>query len=160
MKHSCKNIGDQLTKLEKLVLAEWENSVRDSITKSRHENSIILQDHFLEIINQLVSILRDGEVDENELGKAHGFQRAILTQYTLKDVLEEYSLLRETLISYLYPIGDIVCVKLIHKYIDILCKHSVIEFISQTKSIRVESEYVGSESNEIDSQPLNTPTAH
>ena len=81
------------------------------------------------ILENLCSTLNGKEQDDSKEAKAHGFQRAILTQFTIEDLLNEYALLRETLINYIYPIGDLDCVKFIHRYIDSLTKYSVIEFI-------------------------------
>lgn len=152
---NCHETGEALFKLRKVVLSHWEDLVREVITNSKHQPSIILRNHIPDLIDQLINILRQGEVDENELGKSHGFQRAMLTNYSVADLITEFSLLRETLIDYLYPMGNINCAKLVHKFIDILCKHSTIEFfndVSMKQSLRRQE--LGSEVREIKANPI------
>ncbi len=142
--------GVSLSTLKKVILHQWERMVREVISSSRHEQSIILNDHIPELLEQLIDILRSGTVDENELGKSHGFHRAVLTRFSLSDLLTEFSLLRETLMDFLYPIGDVRCAKLVHKYIDILCKYSVIEFAKDRMiKDRLEVRDAGNETREI-----------
>lgn len=145
----CQDVGQSLNRLKHVILDHWENDVRLSINHSEEEHSIIIRDHLHDIIDNLILYLTKGELDEMELGKAHGNHRAILTKFTVQDILKEYSLLRETLITYLYPIGEIGCSKLIHKYIDIIAKNSVTEFLSETYVKRVNKEEGGSEIKEL-----------
>ena len=147
----CHEVGNSLTKLKHAILLEWEKRVRNSIDELKHETSIILQDHIPDVIEQLARLLTSESMDNEELGKAHGFRRAALTKASLNDILQEYSLLRETLIDYLYPMGNIVCAKIVHKYIDILCKYSMVEFITYIGSIRTEAKEVHGESKKLDS---------
>ena len=151
----CFETGESLFKLKKVILSRWEELVREVILNSKHEPSIILLDHIPDLIDQLINILRNGEVHEEELGKSHGFQRAMLTSYSVADLLTEFSLLRETLINYLYPMGDKDCAKLVHKFIDILSKHSTIEFINDLSMKQsLHRQVMGSESKEIKNNPI------
>lgn len=127
---SCSQGEQSLCTLKKVILSEWETLVRNIITASRHESKLILLDHVPRILDQLALIMEEGKVDEIELGKSHGFYRLTMTEFTLADILTEYSLLREVLIEYLYPLGDVRCAKLVHKYIDILLKHSTVEYVN------------------------------
>ncbi len=152
---TCIETGESLSKLKKVILSHWEEQVRKVITNSKHEPSIILSDHIPELLDQLICILRDGEINEIELGKSHGFQRAMLTRYSVADLLTEFSLLRETLIDYLYPMGDQQCAKIVHKFIDILSKHSTIEFINDMLMKQsFNRQQLGSEVNEIKNNPI------
>ena len=151
----CQDVGDSLTKLKHAILLEWEKRVRGSIQEMKHENNIILHNHIIEILEQLARLLSTGEMDSEELGKAHGFQRAALTKSSLNDILQEYSLMRETLIDYLYPMGNIICAKIVHKYIDILCKYSMVEFITYLDSIQVKVETETGEAKEVDKTDLD-----
>lgn len=156
----CYETGHSLSILKNVILHEWEMLVRDVVSSSQHESSIILQDHIPEILDQLELILKEGVVDEIELGKHHGYYRSTLTNFSVSDLLTEYSLLREVILTYLYPMGDVGCSKLIHKYIDILAKHSVVEFINDQllhRSLTIEQ--LGNESKEIVSNPL-IPASH
>lgn len=119
-----------LSVLKNVILSEWETLVRNVISASTHESKLILLDHMPKILDQLILILEEGKVDEAEFGKSHGFYRLTMTDFSLSDVMTEYSLLREVLIGYLYPLGDIQCAKLVHKFLDILQKHSVVEYVN------------------------------
>lgn len=122
-------LADKLESLDKLILSMWEQSVRDNLEHDKKESKVILLNHMPEILKSLSHTLRSGIRNDMELARAHGFQRAILTKYTIDDILSEYAIFRETLITYVYPIGDLECVKFVHWYIDCLAKHSVLEFI-------------------------------
>lgn len=151
----CSDAGHSLSTLKKVILLEWEGLVRNVISASHHESTLILLDHIPEILEQLEIILKEGKVDEVELGKHHGYYRSTMTDFSLGDILTEYSLLREVLIDYLYPIGDIDCVKLIHKFLDILSKHSAVEFVNTQifhRSLTIEP--LGSEAQEIHENPV------
>ncbi len=152
--------GKSLTILKGVILLEWETLLRKVIASSQHESTVILLDHIPEILDQLVSILKDGVVDERELGKDHGYYRWIMSDYSLADVMTEYSLLREVLIHNLYPMGEIECAKLIHKFLDILAKHSVVEYFN-SMAVRQSHllEPIGDEIQEILDNPV-IPTVY
>ena len=155
MNAPCYETGHSLSILKNVILHEWEMLVREVISSSQHESSIILQDHIPEILDQLEKILKEGKLDERELGKHHGYYRSTLTKFSVSDLLTEYSLLREVLVIYLYPMGDLGCSKLIHKFLDILSKHSTIEFINDQllhRSLTIEQ--MGDEVKEISSNPV------
>ncbi|MES2527420.1 MAG: hypothetical protein V4598_10040 [Bdellovibrionota bacterium] len=151
----CHETGISLDKLKGVILVEWETLLRKVIASSEHESTVILMDHIPEILSQLESILKKGHVDEIELGKHHGYFRSLMTNYSLSDVLTEYSLLREVLIHNLYPMGDMGCSKLIHKFIDILTKHSVIEYLNtQTVHQALSNSLIGNEIQELKDNPV------
>lgn len=155
LQEACHETGKKLELLKEVIIDHWERLVRESITQSLHEDTIILHDHFGEIIDNLILILKGDKFDEAELGKAHGFHRVILTSFSLQDVLKEYSLFRETIVDYLYPMGDIRCTKLVHKYIDIVLKNSVVEFLKDLQIYtRVLHETPGSEIEELKNNPV------
>lgn len=120
-----------LSILKNVILHEWEVLLREKISKSQHESSVILQDHVPHMIDQLITLLNEGRMEEEDIGKIHGSFRANLTDFSIADLMTEYSLLREVLITYLYPMGDQNSAMIIHKYIDILAKHSVCEFVEE-----------------------------
>ncbi len=123
-------LAEKIESLSPLILSEWQKNVLTNLEKRKKETFIILLDHMPEILNSLVDSLKQGSRDDIELAKAHGFQRAVLTQFDITDILNEFSLLRETLISYLYPIGSLEGACYLHWYIDSLSKNSVLEFIN------------------------------
>lgn len=151
----CFDTGQSLNTLKNVILLEWERLVREVIKSSKHEPSVILQDHLPELLDQLAVVLRTGRVDEIEIGKCHGYHRSTLTDFCVSDLITEYSLLREILITYLYPMGDLACAMVIHKFIDIMTKHSVVEFINDQlvhRSIPIKP--IGSELKEIRNNPV------
>lgn len=153
--NACSATGNSLSTLKKVIILEWENLVREVVASSRHEPSIILQDHVPELLDQLTNILQTGKVDEIEIGKSHGYYRSTLTDFSVADLFTEYSLLREILITYLYPMGDLNCAKVIHKFIDILTKHAVVEFINDQLIHRsLPADQLGNEVHEIKSNPV------
>lgn len=147
--------GHSLELLKQVVINHWEDLVKKIVSPSKEESSIILRDHVPEVIEQLISILVKGKIDDVELGKAHGFQRAIMTRYSLEDLMTEYSLLRETLIDYLYPMGGKDGAKLIHKYLDIILKHAVTEFlINHTFKMSFTDPKLGTETKDLNDNPV------
>jgi hypothetical protein len=127
--NSFLELSEKLENLDKIILSQWEKLVLKSLDNHKKENKIILQDHMPEIIHSLSETLKVGSGNNMDMARAHGFQRALLTSFTIEDLLNEYSIFRETLITYVYPIGDLECVKFVHRYIDNLAQASVIEFI-------------------------------
>jgi hypothetical protein len=127
--NSWHEISDKIITLNRIILSQWENTVHLSLDEHKKESDVILLDHMPEILLGLSRALRRGMRDDIELARAHGYYRAVLTQFTLADLLNEFALLRETLITYLYPMGDLEVVKYVHCYIDTMMKNSVVEFI-------------------------------
>lgn len=153
--NACLETGQSLSTLKNVILMEWETLVREVVSASKHESSVILQDHIPDMLDQLANILKTGKVDEIEIGKSHGYYRSTLTDFSVADLLTEYSLLREILITYLYPMSEQRCAKLIHKFIDILTKHAVVEFINdQILHRTLPSDQLGNEVKEIHDNPV------
>jgi hypothetical protein len=147
--------GQSLETLKRVILVEWETLMRKVIASSQHETTIILMDHIPEILDQLISILKEGTVDEKELGRNHGYYRWLMSNYSLADVMTEFSLLREVLIHNLYPMGGVESAKVIHKFLDILAKHSVIEYLNN-KGVQSPNrpQPLGHEFKEIKGNPI------
>ncbi len=153
--NACIETGISLETLKNVIILEWEKLVREVVASSRHESSIILQDHIPALLDQLTNILKTGKVDEIEIGKSHGYYRSNLTDFNVADLLTEYSLLREIIMTYLYPMGDLGCAKVIHKFIDILTKYAVVEFINDQLIHRtLPVEQLGNEIKEIKENPV------
>jgi hypothetical protein len=155
MDETCYETGHSLSVLKNVILHEWEVLVREVIKHSRHESSIILQDHVPTLIDQLIGILKENKLDEVEVGKSHGYFRSTLTNFSIADLMTEFSLLREILVIYLYPFGNLECAMIIHKFIDILAKHSVVEFANDSILHRVVPiNSIGNEVQEIKANPI------
>lgn len=122
-----------LDTLKFVIILEWEKLVRDAMKSSNSEPSILLQDHIPELLDQLSHILRTGVWDDREVKKNHRYLTSPMTNFTVADILTEYSLLREILITYLYPLGEIDCAKVIHRFLDALMRNAVTEFLTETE---------------------------
>lgn len=147
--------GQSLDTLKSVIMLEWEKLVREVIISSKGEPSIILEDHIPVLLDQLSGILRTGDVDELEIGKSHGYFTSTMTKFSVADILTEYSLLREILITYLYPIGEPGCAKVIHKFLDILMKHAVVEYMNNESVHRsLPQEKMDNEISEIKNNPI------
>jgi hypothetical protein len=155
MEETCYETGHSLSVLKNVILHEWEQLVREVIASSRHESSIILQDHVPKLLDQLIDILKENKIDEVEVGKSHGYFRSTMTNFSIADLMTEYSLLREILVTYLYPFGNLECAMIIHKFIDILAKHSVVEFTNDSILHRVVPiNSIGNEVQELKNNPV------
>src|SRR5687768_5604345 len=103
MNNECSEVAVSFRTLKLAIIEHWRRLVKTTIPRAAPEDLVILEDHMGEILDNLASILETGEIPNVEMGKAHGFHRAVLTKFTFQDVLKEYSLLRETIIDYHYP---------------------------------------------------------
>lgn len=102
------NVVHTLTALEGVIISSWESIFRKSLSPEKQLPGPTLIDHLPEILESLKYVLeRDHGGHEVILGKAHGFQRAHLTNFSLSDLLNEYRVLRQVLIYNLYPFGNI-----------------------------------------------------
>lgn len=154
MNEECKQVGHSLRNLKEVMIDHWEREVRKTLVHSKMEESPVLRNHISEILDNLSHLLIDGELDDIEMGKAHGFQRAVLTKFTVQEIMMEFALLRSTIIDFLYPFGDRDCAKLVHNYIDIITKYSVAEFLYDLTLLqRVKREEPGNEIHELRSSP-------
>ncbi len=125
----CSEISQTLKLLKEVILDHWENQVRKNISVTFQTDPTLLKDHFSEILDQLIICLERNEILELDYARAHGFQRAIMTNFTFQDVLQEYSILRMCIIDYLYPMGDIECSKLVHTFLDRASQYSISEYL-------------------------------
>lgn len=142
----CYEVGVHLEKLKDVIIDHWIELVKISVPVAREESRYILKDHMGEIIDNLILLLKRNELNEIELGKAHGMHRLTYTRFSLQDIQREYSLLRESLIDYLYPMGNFKCAKLLHRYIDIIARNSTSEFLKHINiDVRIERPDSGSE---------------
>lgn len=125
------NCISSITTLGNVILTSWENRLRQYLGPDNQESELILKDHMPEILMKLKLYLEGKNVvqDALELGKAHGLQRALLTNFNLIDLMKEYSILREVLIFNLYPIGNMKGATKLHRFLDDLLIQAAKEFI-------------------------------
>lgn len=152
------DLADKLDKLKLTIVKDWEELVRENLPGADQIDGITLQDHIPDMLTHLVLLLKGEDLSEMELGKAHGFQRAVLTKISIKNVLDEFSFLRIVLIDHLYPMGGEATTKFVHKFIDVLVRNSVLQFINTLRySSRLENHSVLSVTKEIKDDPSIQP---
>lgn len=128
------------------IISDWIQRIRQVIEEAKTQSQPVLVDHVPQILDNLSDILEveslggeyEKEIKKQELGKAHGKQRAELTEYTLEEVLLEYSILRAVIFEKIHKFEpqDLGAIQLVHKYIDEGMHNAVIEFVEvQKKSI-------------------------
>lgn len=125
------NCISSITTLGTVIITSWEIKLRQYLGPDHQESELILIDHIPEILLNLKLHLegKNGDGDALDIGKAHGFQRALLTNFNLVDLMKEYSILREVLIFNLYPIGNMKGATKLHRFLDDLLIHAAEEFI-------------------------------
>ena len=144
----CRDVGRTLKLLKEVILDHWEHQLRKNLSEAFHADPIVLKDHFSEILDELILALDRNEIQEIYHARAHGFQRAILTNFTFQDVLQEFSILRMSIIDYLYPMGDIECSKFVHTFIDQAARDSISEFLRDV-TIKKQFEKLPIEENQV-----------
>lgn len=87
------------------ILNAWKERVRESVPSARHTPGSALVDSLPEVVDRLVDALGDPsavdalEREEERLAAAHGQQRAQLESYSLDQVIAEYQVLRDVVLS-------------------------------------------------------------
>src|SRR5687768_4229784 len=101
--------SQRLAELTPLILDRWEERVRRDLPGSRHQDAPLLRDHLpvvlLEIAQALSPASPDGQAAMIEVSQQHGNERAWQSDYSLDQVLREYSLLRSVVIDALESDG-------------------------------------------------------
>ena len=131
---------------KKEIISDWIALIKTVIVEAKEHSKPVLVDHIPQILDNLSDLLEieaqgedyKKEIKKEELGKAHGRQRAELTEYSLEEVLLEYSILRKVIINRIHKceIQDLTAIQLIHKYLDDGMHNAVIEFVKiQNKNI-------------------------
>lgn len=128
------------------IISDWVEQIKIVIKEAKEYSKPVLVDHIPQILDNLSDLLEiesqgedyKKEIKKEELGKAHGRQRAELTEYSLEEVLLEYSILRSVIINKIQKcdIKDLAAIQLIHRYLDDGMHNAVVEFVEiQNKSI-------------------------
>lgn len=141
----CKILRDNKVEIIEL----WKERIKKVLDVANDQSTLVLIDHLPQIISNLSDILESEGQDnvdinelkkKNELGKAHGRQRAHETNYSLEEVLTEYIVLRSVIIEKLFSTDDkdLEATQIIHKYIDEGIQNAVLEFVKiQNSTIAV-----------------------
>jgi PAS domain S-box-containing protein len=102
-------LAEQLEQQIPEILRQWEAHVRSAVAAARHESRPVLLNSIPEFLKELVASLAG--VDRSDASKRlapheHARQRAEHPDYSLEQVVQEYSLLRATILDVLWPIGQ------------------------------------------------------
>jgi PAS domain S-box-containing protein len=91
------------------ILRLWESRARASVPAARHESRPILLDRLPDFLRDVARALASpdpaGAARPQRFAAEHGKQRAELTDYSLAQVVREYSLLRAALLEVLGPVN-------------------------------------------------------
>jgi signal transduction histidine kinase len=91
-----------LKKLKERIITLWIERALEEIPAALDKDIRTIRDEIPDFVNELVKTLspanpKQDATEKNRLANLHGQQRAGLTQYSLQQVLKEYSLLRQIL---------------------------------------------------------------
>lgn len=130
-----------LRQIKPQIMDRWEVTVRETVAVAGEKDSLVLQDKLGRLLDNLIEALTPGSskydaTSDNDVSKTHGQHRAVTEGYSLAQVLQEYSLLRKTILWSLAeqdPLEDIES-EIINDSIDKAMKDSAQEFSEVQKS--------------------------
>lgn len=126
-----------LTEHRSSIINEWEKKVRLTIPSAKHQSTPTIVHHLPYMLENLTDLFKDDGISVSQkisdityFNRIHGEQRATQTNFSLEEVLKEFSLLRETIIEHLYPLItlELDSAKVIHQYVDQSIANTVLEF--------------------------------
>lgn len=91
-----------------VIISLWKERVKVILDVASEQSNLILIDHLPEIILNLSDILENNSTGESNskeierkavLARAHGSQRANQTNYSLREVMTEYVVLRGVIVT-------------------------------------------------------------
>ncbi|VXD23499.1 Histidine kinase [Planktothrix serta PCC 8927] len=94
------------------IMHLWEKRVRDEVSASTHQDSLVLQNSLPLYLNQLVDALSNrivrtstritaDEAESTRIGKLHGHERAGYADYSMSQLIFEYHILRQVIFQVL-----------------------------------------------------------
>ena len=118
-----------------IIIKMWEDRVRACIQNSQFETSGILIDHLPDLMIQIAETL-DHDNPEHYLednkysAREHAKFRAFNTNFSLVELVKEYSLLRDIIFEILFQeqIPELYQIQILHKFIDEAIQSAVKEF--------------------------------
>lgn len=124
------------------ILRQWEARVRSSVPAARHQSRPILLNSIPDFLKELVRSLAGPAAQESakrEAPKEHATQRAAQPEYSLEQVIQEYSLLRGTLLDVLGSI-DPPDLRIVLEIIDAAVADATTQYVELQSSAIRESE--------------------
>lgn len=136
----CHELSKILKNDKDEIVQTWEKRVKKIIGSASKHSNLVLIDHLPELISNLSEILENKsqgnsnskELEKkNELTKAHGRQRATQLNYSLREVLIEYNVLRGIILEKIYSKeeGTLSEALIVHQYLDEGVQSAVLEFV-------------------------------
>ena len=129
-----------LKKIIPTIIERWEIAARELVPIAKKKDSLVLQDELSNLLENVAEALRPGNnsydsKSNNEISRAHGQHRAITEGYSLDQMLQEYSLLRKTILWSLLEIQPLTETErdIIHDSIDKAMKISAQYFSEAQK---------------------------
>src|SRR5690242_12171676 len=105
MKELLSEISTRLRAQVPEVLQRWEHHVLAEVPAARTVDTEILRDHLHILLEQVVIALSprapEDPIHKLTTSERHGGERALLESYSLGEVLQEYSILRRTVLEVL-----------------------------------------------------------
>ncbi|WP_254175072.1 sensor histidine kinase [Planktothrix pseudagardhii] len=104
--------SERLKQNAERIMQLWEKRVRDEVSASTHQDSLVLQDSLPLYLNQLIEALSDrmvrtftqitdNQVESTRIGKQHGHERAGYADYSMSHLILEYHILRQVIFQVL-----------------------------------------------------------
>jgi len=132
---SGSEVSERLAEQTAVILDRWEARVREQLPASRSQTPPFLRDHLPVFLLQLADALsprtpREDACEASDVCQQHARERARLPEYSLDQVVREYSLLRSTLLQVLEAKGPIPLEQreTIHRSIDRAMEEASTEF--------------------------------
>ncbi len=124
------------------ILRQWEAHVRSIVPAARHESRPVLLDSIPEFLEELVKSLagfQREDATQRRAPKKHAKQRADHPAYSLEQVIQEYSLLRGTILDVLWPVEQ-ADLRIILDIIDAAVAEATTQYVQLQASALRESE--------------------
>jgi hypothetical protein len=144
MQSSRENLANRLEQRIPEILQRWEAKTRSSLSATRCLGQSTLLNSLPQFLNELVSTFAsDGNAESvaTRVSKKHGSQQAEIPSYSLEQIIQEYSLLRSSMVEVLADV-DIAAADLVmlHGAIDAAIREASIVFTARHASALQESE--------------------
>jgi signal transduction histidine kinase/CheY-like chemotaxis protein len=128
-------LADVITEQKETVMRLWEDACKAHLASAREVDHATRRDSMPKLIDALIkSLCTDGvnsKIEKNEAAREHGEDRANSEGYSLKDVIVEYRLFRQTLIQTLRKQADCSAIDMdfINDFIDSSIQKSTEQYL-------------------------------
>lgn len=126
------NACGHLTTHKGLILKRWEELSIAKVPEAKNLSRGILRDHIPQVFDAMCEVLETRKMKSApEVSKAHGSQRSFATDYSLSEVMTEYTILKNVIFDELSKIkfDDFTDWRLIDTFFDSSISHAVTQFV-------------------------------